>query len=80
MDRSGQRKDELRAVATKIKMRRNWDVSEYLKKHRILQNDMIDENCDEIIQDSKEGRTVQYILQKLRNEPEWEPYCAAGNV
>lgn len=65
IDRSGTRQDELRTIATKIKMRRNRDIAEYITKHRILRNDMIEAGCEEIANDTNEARTVQYILQGL---------------
>lgn len=44
MDQSGTQQDEIRAIATKIKMRKNREIAEYITKHSILRNDMIDAN------------------------------------
>lgn len=49
MERSSTSQDELRAMETKTKMRRNSSMTHYITKHRILRNDMIDANCDEVV-------------------------------
>lgn len=46
------RQDELRKIATKMKMRKNHDMAEYITKHRILRNDKIYAGCEEIIKDT----------------------------
>lgn len=53
---------------------------EYITKHRILRNESFDANCDKIIKDANEERNVKYILQGLKNVPEWAPFCTILNV
>lgn len=77
IDRSETRQDELRAVASKIKMRKNRTILDYVTKHRILRNDMIDAGCPEILHDTTEKMTIYYILKGLRGLPDWAPFCTA---
>lgn len=80
MDQSRTRQDELLSVATKIKIRRNQKIVQYITKHRILRNDMVDANCMDVVHGTKEEMTVQYIIQGLRNIPEWAPICTTMSV
>lgn len=59
MDKSATPQEELWLIATKIKMRRKRSIIDYITKHQILRNDMIDANCTEIIQDESEARKVE---------------------
>lgn len=58
-------------------MRYNQTVTKYITKHRILQNDMVGMGCEEIVHETIQEFTLQYILQGLRNVPENENQCAA---
>lgn len=74
LDTSAERQDELRQIASKIQMRRNRSAVEYVNKHRILRQDIINAGCKEILTDADEQVTVRYIINGLRDDPDWAPF------
>lgn len=65
VDKTEAKQQELRRAVTKIKMRRNRSVKEYINKHRILRRDMLYAGCAEIINEKREMTTVNHIINGL---------------
>lgn len=61
LDQSGKRQDELWALPTKSKIHKNCAMADYITTNRILQNDMIVDNCVEIVDCKTSGSVTTYL-------------------
>lgn len=73
IDTTEERQEELRAVARKIKLTRNRNVSGYVNKHRILRQDMNAAGCSEIEKDN-EKTTIRHIITGLEDKEAWDQF------
>lgn len=80
MDKSEERKDELRLVAINIKVYLNHSVIEYIAEHRTLRNDMINAGCAKLIRDVDEKVIIMFMLNVLKDDPDWEPFRSEYNM
>lgn len=59
LETKAERQDQLRQIASNIKMNPNRSAVEYVTKHGVLRKGMIDEGCKEITTDTDQKVTMR---------------------